>query len=193
MRVRNGLACLLVAGGLAGPALAQQRGQPAPPAPPPAALPSEAERSTASFGDWTVRCERLPGPPPRRQCEMTQTVQTQGQQGTQPQPVAQWAVGRTAPGEPFRFVVQLPVNLAFATPARVVADGDPAVGLNFARCLPIGCFAEATLGEEALRRLRARNPDQPGRVEFRDAADREMQFPLSFRGFAQALAALNAP
>lgn len=178
--------------GVSGQAAAQPR--PAAPAPVQPAVAADAERSTATFGDWTVRCERLVGPPPRRQCEMTQTVhsQAQGQPGAAAQPVAQWAVGRTAPNEPYRFVVQLPVNLALATPVRLVAEGDPAVALAFARCLPIGCFAEATLSEDALRRLRARNADQPGRIEFRDAAEREMQFPLSFRGFNQALAALTA-
>jgi invasion protein IalB len=191
MQRRLGMASLLLALGLATPALAQRN----PPAAPPAAAAPEPERSAATFGDWTVRCERIAGPPPRRQCEMTQTIQAQGQgqQAGQVQAVAQWAVGRVAPNEPFRFVVQLPVNLFLGAPVRIQADGDPGLTLAYARCLPIGCFAEVALNEDALRRLRARNPEQPGRVEFRDGAEREMQFPLSFRGFAQALAALSAP
>lgn len=176
---------------LATPALAQQRAQPTTP-PAPVAAP-EAERSTATFGDWTVRCERVAGPPPRRQCEMVQSVLVQPQGGQPAQAVAQYVVGRVAPNEPFRFVVVLPVNLSFAAPVRLVADGDPPLSLGHTRCAPVGCFAEVTLTEEMLRRLRARNVEQPGRVEFRDAADRDQQHPLSFRGLAQALASLSAP
>lgn len=190
--MRTWLALALLPLSLAVPAFAQPRTAQSPA---PATAPAEAERSTATFGDWTVRCERIPGPPARRQCEMTQTVQAQPQGAApgQAQAVAQWAVGRTAPTEPFRFVVQLPVNLAFATPVRVVTEGDPPIILTFARCLPIGCFAEVTLGEETLRRLRGRAAEAVGRVEFRDGADRDVGFPLSFRGFGQALTALQAP
>ena len=175
---------------LAAPAMAQQQ-RPAPPATPAQAPAApEAERSTASFGDWTVRCERIPGPPPRRQCEMTQAVQAQ-QGGGQAQAVAQWAIGRLAPNEPFRFVAVLPVNVSFGMPVRVTAEGEPPLTLAFTRCVPVGCFAEVSLSADALRRLRARAAEASGRVEFRDSGDRELGLPVSFRGFAQALAALE--
>jgi invasion protein IalB len=189
MRMWPILALLLTA-----PAMAQpQRAAPAQATPAQAPAAPEAERSTASFGDWTVRCERIAGPPPRRQCEMTQGVQAQqqGAQAGQPQVVAQWAVGRMVSNEAFRLVTVLPVNISFAAPVRMITEGDPPLTLAFTRCVPIGCFAEVALTADALRRLRARAPDVAGRVEFRDAGDREIGLPVSFRGFAQALAALE--
>jgi invasion protein IalB len=54
-----------------------------------------------------------------------------------------------------------------------------------------GCFAEAELpNDAALRRLRARG-DNPGRGSFRDSAGREVQLPMSLRGFGAALDALG--
>src|SRR5262245_63031319 len=88
------LACAVIGALLlaAGSADAQQ---PAPPAPKPAPRPApqhptpvpaqqaqapvdqNPQRTTASYGDWTVRCETAPGPPPQKHCEMDQLAQTQ--------------------------------------------------------------------------------------------------------------------
>jgi hypothetical protein len=44
------------------------------------------------------------------------------------------------------------------------------------------------VSEEAIGTFGAQT--EPGRIVFKDAADREVALPLSFRGLAQALAAL---
>lgn len=168
----------------------RQATPPAPPvvpaqAQPPAAV--EPERSVAVFGDWAVRCE---GRPPARACELTQTLQNDRQQ-----PVAQFAIGRMARGEPLKLVAQLPLNIAFAATPRLVLDGGDSTGSPFAlswrQCIPTGCYAEIDLRDEALvTRLRARTPEQGARVLFQQASGGEAALPFSFRGFGAALDAL---
>jgi invasion protein IalB len=56
----------------------------------------------------------------------------------------------------------------------------------------VGCFAEFELRDEAvLRRLRGRNPDQQGRLEFKEPSGQDIAIPVSFRGFTAALEALQ--
>jgi len=90
------------------------------------------------------------------------------------------------------------VNVRVSDPARLVLEGaaGPAnepVALPFQRCSiqPVGCFAEAELRDDAMRRLRTRPADRPGRITWRDVAGNEIAVPVSFRGFAAAWEALQ--
>ncbi|CAL8981508.1 hypothetical protein RHODGE_RHODGE_02935 [Rhodoplanes serenus] len=145
-------------------------------------------RTTATYDDWTVRCETAPATPPampQRICEIFQTQQLQGQAA----PAWQVAIGRAAKADPLRLVVQMPVNVWLAVAPRLVLDDkQPPLALGYKRCMPAGCFADAELGDDMLRRLRART--EPGRIEYKDAIQRDVAVPLSFKGFAAALDAL---
>ncbi len=169
------------------PAPAQAPAAEAPAAAAPAPVPAAPQRTTASFADWTVVCEARA---PRRACEMTQTVQDQRQQ-----PVAVLAVGRAAPDQPWRLVARVPVNVLLVQPARLVMEGEAApapVSLGFRLCIPNSCFAEAELPPAAeLARLRGRPAEAPARVEWQNATGAAVAVPFSFRGFAQALEALE--
>jgi invasion protein IalB len=183
-------AALLLA--LAGAAAAQQaptpkpappRPAPAPaqhPAPPPAtqgqatpAAPVDQtpQRTTASYGDWVVRCETTPGPPPQKNCDMEQLAQVQGQA----QPISRVAIPLPPKGEGPKMFIQLPINVSFAAP--------------FRRCVPAGCFAEVELKDDLQKKFRAAAAE-PGKIVFKDAGDRDVTIPLSFKGFAQAFEAL---
>jgi invasion protein IalB len=162
----------------------------APTAPAPASGP---DRTSAAHGDWMLRCEvaRPPGQASVRTCEVALTFSDQRGQA-----VAQLVMGRTRRTEPLRMVLQVPLEIRTDQPARIIADpaapAGQAVELPFRMCSAArgGCFAEAELiGDIALQRLLARG-ENPGRVTFRDSAGREIQLPLSLRGFAQALEAL---
>ena len=61
---------------LAATVAAQAQQQPLQPQPPVAN--SAPQRTTASYEDWTVRCETR-GTPPVKSCEMVQAVTAQGQ------------------------------------------------------------------------------------------------------------------
>ncbi|WP_206931491.1 invasion associated locus B family protein [Roseococcus thiosulfatophilus] len=183
---------LLTLAMLAAPMAALAQSRPAAPqAAPPAAAP---DRTSAAYGDWTLRCEttRPAGQPAQRLCEIALTFTD-----ARNQPVAQMVMGRTARAEPMRVILQVPIEARVEEAARLQAD--PAAAAGEALSLPFklcsvargGCFAEAELPNDAvLRRLRARG-DAPGRVTFRDSAGRDIHLTMSLRGFGAALDALG--
>jgi invasion protein IalB len=191
-------ALLLTAAGSAG---AQQPApKPAPPRPAPAPAQHQApapqaqtaapadqnpQRTTATYGDWVLRCEVTAGPPPQKNCDMEQLAQVQGQA----QPISRVAIPLPPKGEPAKLFVQLPINVSFMAPVKIVADGkDPGITTPFRRCVPAGCFAELELKDDLQKKFRA--AAEPGKIMFKDAADRDVAIPLSFKGFAQAFEAL---
>lgn len=195
----------LALGIMAGAAIAQApraQAQPATaPRPPSASVPSTPtsqaaepaaaaaaagpDRTTASFGDWLLRCERPAEA--ARSCEVAQVIAVQGS----PQPIAQVALGRIVDTQPaLTLMVQVPVNVALATPLRLIGeDRDPlVVELAWQRCVPAGCFAGTDLRDDAVTRLR--NRPEPARIEFRDSTGRDLRLALSVRGLGSALDAL---
>lgn len=172
---------------LAGPAAAQPAAS--KPAGPPAAaaVSPEPSSTTASFGDWTLRCQRVADAGKTvRICEVAQVLQAQGQQA----PIAQVALGRLANGEPVRVTAVMPVSVSFPSSVQITMgekDAKP-VELPWRRCLPTGCFAETAPGDDVLKQWR--KASEPGRILFRDAAGRDLALPLSARGLDQALDAL---
>ena len=144
-----------------------------------AALP---QQTTATFGDWTLRCLRPTGA--AKLCEVVQLVQQDGK------PVAQIAVGSVAKGQPMRLTMLVPPNVTLGTaPQLVAAAGTGAgVGMTWRRCLPGGCIADGELGAEVLPRIQAWT--QAGRIVFTDGAGRPVAMPLAPQGLAQALEAL---
>lgn len=178
---------------LTAPMAALSQSRPAAPAAPPAAPPATApDRTSAAYGDWTLRCEttRPAGQPAQRLCEIALTFTD-----ARNQPVAQMVMGRTARAEPMRVILQVPLEARVEEAARLQADpaAAEALSLPFKLCSVArgGCFAEAELpNDAALRRLRARG-DAAGRVSFRDTTGREIHLPMSLRGFGAALDALG--
>ena len=177
----RGLLCLLL-GATIPPALAQTK-----PAAPAAPIGNEPGATTATYGDWTLHCERTgDADKARRFCEVALTVQVPGQQA----PVAQLAFGKPAGTDPMRIVAVVPVNVQFPSTVKVSAgDKDPQpLELSWLRCLPGACFAQNLQAGDAVKRWRAEA--SPGRLAFTDAGGREVAFPISFRGLGQALDAL---
>jgi len=148
---------------------------------PPGATPPNV--TSASFGDWVLRCETRAGAP--RGCEILQSLQDQRRQ-----PVAQFALGRAQRSDPMRLLVLIPANVTVAAPMVIqLPDRGPAIPVSLRACGPRGCVAEADLSAAQLARLRAR--EALGRLEYRDALNAEVALPFSTRGFGQALDALG--
>jgi invasion protein IalB len=148
---------------------------------------TEPQSTTATFGDWVLRCNRMAeaSGQAQRVCEVAQTIIIQGQQA----PVAEVAIGRIKKADPLHVTVVLPVNVVFPSAPQVSLDGQPPLELSWKRCLPNGCFADATPKEEVLRNWRAAKTN--GRIETKDAFGRNVAVTISFRGLSQALDALN--
>jgi invasion protein IalB len=157
--------------------------------PPSAAKPpvDAADMTTATYGDWLLRCRQAPGQTPSKSCEIVQSLVVQGQTA----PIAQLAFGYTAPKQPLVFTAVVPVNVAFPSAVRVSIDDKDKVPLDatFTRCLPTGCFASAAMTDEMLTKWRTH--DQAGRLTFKNGAGQETVVPMSFRGLARALEALT--
>ena len=176
----------------AGIVFAQAPATPAAPvtkAAPPAAVPAGSPvQTTATYGDWVLRCARTgEGGTGPQTCEVVQTLVLQGQQ----QPIAQVAVGSVDKTSPLRLTVVVPTAISFSKSATIVGAAGTAdlFDLVWRRCLPSGCFADIVLTPDALKAMRARS--EPANLVFRDAGERDITLPFSMRGFAQSLDAMS--
>jgi len=170
-------------------ALSQPSGAPrqnAQAAPAASAVSSAPSQTTASFGDWTLRCQRVAADKPERVCEVAQTIQVQGQAA----PLAQFAIGRAGKGEPMRATAVVPANVSFASNVQVAMEKESTpFELSWRRCMPGGCFADGIAKDEQLKGWRSAT--ERGRLSFTDATGRAINLPLSFHGLGPALDALS--
>ena len=131
--------------------------------------------TTASYGDWTLRCQQANG---SRHCEVAQALLAQGQRD----PIAVIAITR----DPARMAVQLPLNVTVRGPVRIAFEpNDPPIDLEYSHCLQGGCFAIVPLTPEMLKRLRAQA--ETARIGFKDAAGCDVTLQFSLRGLSAAL------
>jgi len=105
-------------------------------------------------------------------------------------PFSRIAVMHPTKGQPVRLVVQSPVNVSFASSMRIqISDSDPGIAAPFARCVPVGCFADFDLKDDLLKKFTGASGT--GKLTFVDAGGHDVTVPLSFNGFAQAFDALS--
>jgi invasion protein IalB len=161
--------------------------KPAVPPDRPAADTEGAEQTTATYGDWQIRCQLTPavaGQSARRSCELVQSVVLQGQTA----PFAQLGFGRLAAAGPIFFTAVVPTNVTFPSSVKVALDGNdkqPPLEIPWTRCLPGGCFASIEIKDDVMKRWRTQS--QSGRVTFKNGAGQDLAVPISFKGLAQAL------
>ena len=153
-----------------------------PPAAAPAPTLADPAQTTATYGDWVLRCVRPEKGP--HICEVVQSMVVQGQQ----QPVAQVAVGYDKNDLRFTILVPPAISLSRGPTLGVANATAPHFDLAWRRCLPNGCFADVAVGSELLKTLRGRT--EPLQIDFKDAGEREVKLPLSMRGLVSALDAL---
>jgi invasion protein IalB len=152
---------------------------------PPAAQPSV---TSTSYGDWALRCRQgSAGEAATHFCEISETIEAQDQSG----PIAKISVGRPNADATLHAVIILPNNVSFPSSVHIRTDANDKWGLelNWLRCIPGGCFAEAELSDAAV--VHWHGLDTIGSIIFRDAAGDEISLPITFHGFGQALDALN--
>jgi invasion protein IalB len=169
--------------------------QPAKPAPAkPAPSKPEAEKSaqpsvtSTAYGDWNLRCRQGNGSEATTHfCEISQTIEAKDQSG----PIAKVSVGRPTPGGALHVVIILPNNVSFPSSVHIRSEENDKWGLelNWLRCIPGGCFADAELSNPTV--VHWHGLDTIGSIIFRDAAGDEISLPMTFHGFGQAIDALN--
>jgi invasion protein IalB len=154
----------------------------------PRASEAEPSSTSASYGDWVMRCQRLgDGADAERVCEAAQLIHAQGQQN----PVAEVAIGRLKKTDPLHLTIVLPVNITLRTPPSLSLKGKDVDGLNFVwlKCLPGGCYANAPLKDDVVRRWK--DETDARRIIWTDGAGRVSAVDLSFNGLGSALDALD--
>lgn len=150
-------------------------------------IASAQQSTSATYSNWVLQCVSE-GSPPNKICEIAQLTQVQGKNMT----FSRVAMRTPVKGKPDNLIIQVPVNVSVRDPAEIEIPGTPqasTVSAPFERCVPAGCFAEAQLKAEVLKKLTA--TEGMGKVTFKDAAGREIAFPLSFKGFREAFDALS--
>lgn len=157
-----------------------------PPAPP---VPSEPQNTAATYGDWTVRCQRANDSAPRI-CELQQALQVQTQQG-QATTIAQIVVGRLSPKDPLKLIVTVLPSVSFPSSLKMAIDEKDTqpVDLPWLKCTPSGCIATADFKDDDIKRWKTQTAG--GQIRFKDATGRDQVWRFSFAGFAQALDGLS--
>ena len=187
--------------GLAAPALAEKRVEPAKPEAktrPPEhkhARTANPKIVTTAFGVWALRCRTLgekaekdkEGTKPARACEISETLEAQDHSG----PIAKLSIGRPGGKGDLTAIVILPNNVSFPSSVNIRSDDKDIWGvrLDWIRCIPGGCFAQATLAPATVQHWHGL--DTKGAIVFRDATGEDISLPMSFQGFGAALDALN--
>ncbi|MFG1426289.1 invasion associated locus B family protein [Roseixanthobacter glucoisosaccharinicivorans] len=155
-----------------------------PAAPAPAAAADDApSRTSATYEDWVVRCERPEGAT-AKVCEVSQTLQIgDKQQGL----VAQIAFGRLKADTPLLLVLQLPAGVWLPAGARFTYDEKAKpVALSYKFCIR-ACIADIELSAADAAALAGAKGS--GKLEFQDRSQTPISLPISFNGLATALAA----
>jgi invasion protein IalB len=145
------------------------------------------ERTTATYDDWVLQCTIQSGPPAQKTCDIEQLTQMQNQGRSVP--LSRVAIVRPEKGQPSRLTVQVPVNVYLRTDVRLQAStSDPGLAAPFDRCLPVGCFADFALKDDAVKKFRTATA--AGKMTFQSANGQSVAIPLSFKGFGPAYDAL---
>jgi invasion protein IalB len=145
---------------------------------------SDPQMTTATYGDWIERCQRVNASgETHRLCEVALTVAAAGQNA----PLAELAIGRLKKNAPLRLTLVLPVNVGFPSAPRITVEGGASLELGWRRCVPAGCFADAAFDADAQRDWRAA---KTAKVESKSAAGSQFSFEISLRGLPQALEAM---
>lgn len=164
------------------------------------AIPTDPTVTTATYGAWVLRCVQLPpqaastdgksARPAGQSCEVSQTVQVQGQ----PQPIAQVAIGRLPGDKDLTLTALLPVNINLPGQVRLSGNGKTgadekgALALTWQRCIGGACVASTKPDAATLSVIRA---GTEGQIRFADATGNLLSIPLSWAGLDQAISALD--
>lgn len=141
------------------------------------------EVTTATYGDWLLRCQQGADGPP--QCEAVQTLAVDGR------PIARIAVGRIPVSGALAVAVNLPANVAFTAPVSLgSANGTvPQLSLLWRRCLPAGCFADVTPTPAQFQEWQSQSG--AGELGFVDGNGKAVKLPYSFKGLGDAIKGLG--
>ncbi len=174
------------------PAAQTQPRKPATPPPaaakPAASQPAAADggptRTSATYEDWVVRCERGESTGGAKVCEVAQTLQIGNQQQNL---TAQVVFGKLKSDGPLRLVLQLPVGVWLPGGASFTAgENGKALAATFKFCIR-ACIADMDL--TSLEATALNSATGPASLVFQDRNQAQVTLPVSLKGLSAALAA----
>ncbi len=183
--VMAGLAAAWLAGAPGAQAASADAKKPAAAEKPAAPIdPANPAATTATYGDWVVRCSNLPQG--EKVCEAATGIQIQVQGQTRL--LAQIVVGRAGKDQPVRLIVQLPNGVFLPAGATLYLDEKAKSGFQavYTVCTQ-GCFGDAVLDADQLASLKGAKG--PGRLEFVEGNRKRVAARISFLGLNAALEA----
>jgi invasion protein IalB len=167
-------------------ALAQTPSGNAPAAPNNGPAPAQSNvTKNAQFGDWSLVCRKADAQAAQI-CEIVQSFTLNGQKA----PFAQIAIGKPKSDMPLQLTVVVPNNVTFPSSVKIGVDEKDKTPLDvvWARCLPMGCFANVALKEDTQRKWGSL--EAQGRLVFKAGNGQDIVMPISFKGLKSALEAL---
>jgi invasion protein IalB len=137
------------------------------------------QKTSATYEDWTVSCSRAADRP--KTCELIQIQTLEGQSAA----ASQVTIGRLEKDGPLKLVIQVAPNVSLDAGLKFTSDEkEPALPATFRWCTNTRCLAERDLSADAAAKLR--KITEPGKLEYKEANQRDVVIPVSFKGFAPA-------
>lgn len=133
--------------------------------------------TTATFGNWTVRCR--PQQDDNSVCEMVQDIQAGNNAGT----LANLALGRLPGDDNLRMIIQLPLGVNLSDGIEISAGESASANATFETCFPNLCVAQTIVTADLLDAFKAGDSLT---VVFKDRAKRPVSFSASLDGFTAA-------
>jgi invasion protein IalB len=147
-------------------------------------LAQSPQKTTASYGDWTVECVMSQGG--KKLCALVQVQRIPGQAYFTSRTVLIPAI----PNGRFSLSIQVPTNVWLPDSARLILDQtDAPFDMPFKWCVPTRCLADVILTTADIGKLRSQT--KPERITYKSATQADISVPLSFKGFKDAMDALG--
>jgi invasion protein IalB len=149
-----------------------------------AATAQTSKRTSATYDDWTLNCVYA-GEASPKSCQVLQAQPVQGQAA----PTIRIAIVSASENQPFKIYFQMPPNVRIPFGVHLLGSGEETVvQAAFLWCAPSRCVAESDVSAQQLDKL---SKGSQARIVFKDANERDLAVPISVKGLAQTLSAMN--
>jgi len=139
----------------------------------------EPIQTTATYGNWTVRCRAAKSAGAGKLCEMVQAITPAKSPGA----IANIALGQPGADAVVRMVIQLPIAISLSEPVSIAVNDKTVATLAYQTCYPNFCVAQAQVPNEAIGRFKAANTMT---LSFSDRTRRTINVKASLKGFTAA-------
>jgi invasion protein IalB len=135
------------------------------------------------YGDWQIRCDTPPGAK-EQTCALVQSVTAEDR----PEVGLSVIVLKTVDGKSRLIRVLAPLGVLLPSQLGLRIDGASVGHVQFVRCLPNGCVAEAVIEDDLMKKL---STGKSATFIIFQTPEEGIGIPVSLKGFADGFAALK--